>query len=903
MGNVRSEFFQNTSDDIWWQPAREAPRTPEPVRIQREDLINFRRELELKQQKRRELIEEKRKEMMDLREEVQRLQKENEDLKQVRSGCDHVKEIAQLKDENDDLKVEIEKWKIELRNMADVAAKNRELRLSISEMQGEVQRVNSELVAIEQERLEYGNHITALKDVVRVTKNMLEIRENQIEELKNKVKTVEELLASKEMKIMSDGLREEYERQLRNIRNLRVLYEERQRIDKKDKEHLQTQLEETQKLVEEEQNKNKEHLQRIAELEEENSKKYDEINNLQSNLGLSKADCKELQGEIDIINQLFSEILLGFNNSQEINLDKTIKILEENHGLLTKFANEETTSNAAALPKLLLDLIHQIDKENESEDNSQEIKKEGVMHQLNSAEEIVENLPKVWKILIELLSHQNPPSNDLSGDHCYKSIETPTGPKLKLSVSQTFIRLKDLILEKKFLEREMYRLKHLNTHLGGRLQDQEKRLELVSGELGKTWHVVGKMQRQHQQLHTHEKVIRHELQQKRKLLAQLKEDLQDCREKWVLAREKNNSTQEQWKELRKEFAARKNLNDDYNNSGESGYSDKDTSEDERGYETDVEEKPDKHSLEKTEFNERQSDGFQASNYFQEEQQSNGTVQVVAINEEEASEICNEEQDHDETSPKELNSSEASSVINTENLQEETRREDNASEQPKSITVEDFLNTREMKLKRLNQECKEYLQKVTKSTETQENTTKLENLYENYSLNMEEQPSTSDNYLPEINEEQTITDRSLANTTTIKDDASSSQMTNTTCETTNSKDECINTRCENVQSISIPEEHKIESSNMNESPQPNVSSGAIPKSNEATPSTSRTTEEILQRREERLKRLEEQSKQLLQKVTKTTVKSADISQKLDSLHEMYGDPKEEDEPETKPDKET
>lgn len=67
------------------------------------------------------------------------------------------------------------------------------------------------------------------------------------------------------------------------------------------------------------------------------------------------------------------------------------------------------------------------------------------LHQLNSPAEIVENLPKVWKVLIELLSHQNPPLSALKEgekDPCYKSVETPTGPKLKLSVSQTFIRLK-----------------------------------------------------------------------------------------------------------------------------------------------------------------------------------------------------------------------------------------------------------------------------------------------------------------------------------------------------------------------------------------------------------------------------------------------------------------------------
>lgn len=116
-------------------------------------------------------------------------------------------------------------------------------------------------------------------------------------------------------------------------------------------------------------------------------------------------------------------------------------------------------------------------------------------NQVNSAEEIVENLPKVWRVLIELLSHQMAPLNDLSDckdteNPCYKTVETSKGPSVVLSVSQTFIRLKDLILEKKSLEKETTHLKQLNGHLESRLQDQEKRLELVHSELSKTWMMV-----------------------------------------------------------------------------------------------------------------------------------------------------------------------------------------------------------------------------------------------------------------------------------------------------------------------------------------------------------------------------------------------------------------------------
>jgi len=91
--------------------------------------------------------------------------------------------------------------------------------------------------------------------------------------------------------------------------------------------------------------------------------------------------------------------------------------------------------------------------------------------------EIVTNLPKVWKVLTELLSHHSPMDHPgVSEDRpCYKKVDTPNGPTNVISVSNTFIRLKELILEKQSLTRELCRLKHLNTHLETRLDDQEKR--------------------------------------------------------------------------------------------------------------------------------------------------------------------------------------------------------------------------------------------------------------------------------------------------------------------------------------------------------------------------------------------------------------------------------------------
>ena len=125
------------------------------------------------------------------------------------------------------------------------------------------------------------------------------------------------------------------------------------------------------------------------------------------------------------------------------------------------------------------------------------------------------------------------------------------------------------------LIKEVNRMKQLNGHLETRLGEQERRLCMVTNELSKTWHVVGRLRRHHHQLHTHEKILKYELQQKRKLLNELKEELEYCREKWEQAREKNTQSERDWKTLRAEFTSRKTKSGSpsFNNSGESGYSD------------------------------------------------------------------------------------------------------------------------------------------------------------------------------------------------------------------------------------------------------------------------------------------------------------------------------------------
>lgn len=75
--------------------------------------------------------------------------------------------------------------------------------------------------------------------------------------MRQKVSEIEASLAGREMNVLSEDLRQEYERQLRNIRNLRTLYEERQRADKRAKEELATQLEECKRDLETANNKSR----------------------------------------------------------------------------------------------------------------------------------------------------------------------------------------------------------------------------------------------------------------------------------------------------------------------------------------------------------------------------------------------------------------------------------------------------------------------------------------------------------------------------------------------------------------------------------------------------------------------------------------------------------------------
>ncbi|XP_058450640.1 putative leucine-rich repeat-containing protein DDB_G0290503 [Malaya genurostris] len=476
----------------------------------------------------------------------------------------------------------------------------RKLKADLAESQFELQISNAEVLALQSDIGQLKNQIKGLKDVIKASKEIIVIREDQVEQLKAKLRQIEDSLHERELQIMSTDLRREYERQMSNIRNLRELYEERERVSRMERDNLLRQLELRKNDLEAEQEKNKNLESHVAGMQTELETMRAELDQTKEKLTQSSAESKQLQAEMTVVNQFISKFLLGMNRQQAtsgVKLDKLTEVLEENRALLIEMTKQEaeTIDLGAFLPRALYDLIAEVDQEENEptggiDGNDKTTGSDGAGGWLSdgqkaSPEQIADKLPKVWRVLIELVNHQEraeqvPFVENGEGEDCLKSeLNTHGQSKMVVSVSKTYLKLKDLILEKKSLKKETNRLKTLNTHLERRLETQEKRLSAVSLELTKTWHMVGKMQRQHRQLHTQEQILRYHLQQKRRLLSELKEELEYCRLKWSAARQKNIESEDQWRILKAEFAARKKQ-DSLNNSGESGYSDEQPTDDE-----------------------------------------------------------------------------------------------------------------------------------------------------------------------------------------------------------------------------------------------------------------------------------------------------------------------------------
>ncbi|KAL4715750.1 hypothetical protein ACJJTC_006329 [Scirpophaga incertulas] len=600
MNNPSSSSDQDGSDitdDVFVDANEEVNR----AKMKEDEMIEFKKELSLKREQRRQILARHKAEKQDLENSLTLERKSRLELCETNhflrelllKNNIEIPDYLQTCNDNSELVNVITQMREEFENLK---ANNNKLRTELANSNIALQNANTDIAELNTQSIESMKQIGALKEVVTISKTMVALREQQLNELKAKLSEIEKSLADRETSMLSTNLREEYERQLQNIRTLRGLYEERARLAEVTRQSLVRELDEQKLLNESETNKSKTLTDKVKELEAKVETLIETIHNKNHQINECETESLGLKAEMAVVNKLFSEVLLGYKTKKD--LDTLANRLEENHGILTQMAERENDSEAStALPKLLLEIVNQVEEQNENK-NAESIQNDQQINIVESesgdipglpdctsttTEEIVQKLPKVWRVLMELLSHQNvaESSDSEKVTTCYKSVETNSGPVLVPSVSQTYIRLKDLIVEKLTLIKEVNRMKQLNSHLETRLGEQERRLCLVTTELSKTWHVVGRLRRHHHQLHTHEKILKYELQQKRKLLNELKEELEYCREKWEQAREKNTQSEKDWKKLRAEFSSRKvkSGSPSFNHSAESGYSDERASDD------------------------------------------------------------------------------------------------------------------------------------------------------------------------------------------------------------------------------------------------------------------------------------------------------------------------------------
>ena len=144
-------------------------------------------------------------------------------------------------------------------------------------------------------------------------------------------------------------------------------------------------------------------------------------------------------------------------------------------------------------------------------------------------------------------------------ESCFREVTTKNGTRMVLSLSKTFMKLKDLILEKKNLTEQVEKMKAINVHLSTRVNSHEEKLFNITDELNKTWSFVSTLKQQHRQLHESEQILRAELSEKRQLLAKLREELEYSRESWNVVKQKTADSEREWHALRAEFASRRKL--------------------------------------------------------------------------------------------------------------------------------------------------------------------------------------------------------------------------------------------------------------------------------------------------------------------------------------------------------
>jgi hypothetical protein len=207
--NSNKEIHTEESDDS----------SVEIKKRQQRELEEFREELNRKRALRQQCIKKLRDELKDLNEKLSYQLMINEQLRES---------IGNRSD--DDVAAK------------DSSAENKNLKIELAECQMYLQKVNGENLTVNMENQALRDHIRSLKEVNKAMKEMLAIRECQVDQLKSKLDEIESSFCDKEATILSTDLKQEYQRQLENIRSMRSLYEERSNLLLQENNMLKQQL-------------------------------------------------------------------------------------------------------------------------------------------------------------------------------------------------------------------------------------------------------------------------------------------------------------------------------------------------------------------------------------------------------------------------------------------------------------------------------------------------------------------------------------------------------------------------------------------------------------------------------------------------------------------------------------
>lgn len=194
--------------------------------------------------------------------------------------------------------------------------------------------------------------IRCLNDVTNKTRDTLNTREHRANELKDYLARNLARLSDRSFLDYKDDVSAECERQLESINSLKSLYNERLRVltELKDaaikelidvKENLKHSSKECEGL-EEDLRKAEEKVSLVNDIinyflsnitrhfllcSRQIDAQDTEISNLESQLGLTKADCRDLQNQMSLINSLFTQMLLGAS-SADMDLDRLSQLLQ-----------------------------------------------------------------------------------------------------------------------------------------------------------------------------------------------------------------------------------------------------------------------------------------------------------------------------------------------------------------------------------------------------------------------------------------------------------------------------------------------------------------------------------------------------------------------------------------------